>query len=510
MSLFRSFLTVSGFTLLSRLLGFVRDIIFASVMGAGPLADAFFVAFKLPNFFRRLFAEGAFNAAFVPMFSHTLAQEGEAQAMSFANRVFSMLLATLLVFCILMEISMPWVLQGLAYGFADDEAQFALAVELTRITFPYLLFISLVSLLAGMQQSVQRFAAAASAPILLNLCLIAALLSYEYYAPSAAYGAAIGVCVAGVVQFVWMLVACARGGQYVRVKRPRLTPDVKEFLKKMIPGAIGAGVMQINLLVDIIIATSFSGAISYLYYADRLNQLPLSIIGIALGTALLPMLSRQYKLGKVDEAINTQNRALEIGLFLTLPAMGAFLVMAEPLIAVLFERGEFTAQHTRATSYGLMAYALGLPAFVMVKIFAPAFFAKGDTKTPVRVAVWALVANIMLNFVFVFWFVAMDWMPHVGLALATSISSWLNLLMLTSILVRQGGYKIDPCAKICIIKVLLSVVVMSFSLWLLLPFVPTGALGLFLAIGFGSGLYAVMAFMLRILSLSDLRATLKK
>jgi putative peptidoglycan lipid II flippase len=506
MSLFRSFLTVSGFTLLSRVFGFVRDIIFASVMGAGPLADAFFVAFKLPNFFRRLFAEGAFNAAFVPMFSHKLAEEGEQQAMSFANRVFAVLLGTLIVFCILMEIAMPWVLQGLAYGFVDDEEQFSLAVDLTRITFPYLLFISLMSLLAGMQQSVQRFAASASAPILLNICLIMALLTYELYASTPAHGAAIGVCVAGVVQFLWLFIACLRGGQRIVLQRPRLTPDVKEFLKKMIPGAIGAGVMQINLLVDIIIATSFSGAISYLYYADRLNQLPLSIIGIALGTALLPMLSRQFKSGKKEEAINSQNRALEIALFLTLPAMGAFLIIAEPLIAVLFERGAFTAEHTKATSYGLMAYALGLPAFVMVKIFAPVFFAQGDTKTPVRVAIYALLANVVLNIIFVILFQKMGFMPHIGLALATSISSWMNCFMLVRLLIKRNDYKIDTRARSRVLKIIISVVVMMGVLWLALPMLPSTLIGLVILISCGKLSYLFCAFAIKAVSLSELKS----
>lgn len=465
MSLLSSSAVVGSLTLVSRAMGFVRDILIAAIMGAGPLTDTFLVAFKLPNFFRRLFAEGAFNAAFVPMFSKILNGEGKAEAKRFAEQVFAVLLFVLLVFTLIIEIAMPWVMVVLAPGFVGQPEQFDLAVLLSRITFPYLLLVSLVALLGGVMNSLGRFAAAASAPIVLNCCLIGALLWLVEYTPTPAHALAWGVAAAGVAQLLWLLVAAHRAGYLPRLVRPRLNAPVKRLLKLMGPGVIGAGVVQINLWIDVIIGTLIPGAISYLYYADRVNQLPLAVVGTAIGTALLPMLSRQIREGKLGVALDSQNRALEIALFFTLPAAMAFIVIALPIITVLFERGAFGAEDSRATAYGLMAYAFGLPAFVMIKVFTPGFFADEDTKTPVKIAVLCLVVNVVLNLTFVYLLRRVGFYPHIGLAFATTISAWVNAVLLSTILADRGRFLPDSRLKKRLGKMLFASAVMGAVLW---------------------------------------------
>ena len=293
MVLLRSIATVGGFTLISRVLGFVRDILIAAVLGAAAGADVFFVAFKLPNLFRRLFAEGAFSMAFVPMFAGRVEAEGIQAAKAFANAAFSVLFWSLLVFVGVIELAMPLVMLGFAPGFIDDPAKFDMAVELTRITFPYLLFISLVSLMAGVLNSLGRFAAAAATPILLNLCLIGAILGLAHYTETPGHALAWGIAVAGAIQFIWLFAACGREGVWIRLGLPKLTDDVKVLLKRMAPVAIGAGIYQINLVIDTVIASLLpSGSISYLFFADRVNQSPFGVLGVPVGTALLPVLSR--------------------------------------------------------------------------------------------------------------------------------------------------------------------------------------------------------------------------
>lgn len=434
MGLLRSSMTVGGYTMISRLLGFVRDILIAALLGAGPVADAFFVAFKFPNFFRRLFAEGAFNAAFVPLFSGLLATEGRAVAQRFAEHTLAVLLAALVGLLILTELAMPWLMYGMAPGFAEDADKFDLAVLFTRITFPYLLFISLVSLMGAMLNSLGRFAVAAATPILLNLVLIGALLLAAPHMASTGHALAWAIAAAGAAQFLWLAYALGRSGMGLRLRRPTLTPRVRRLLRLMVPGAIGAGVVQINLLIDVVIASLLaSGSVSYLYYADRVNQLPLGVVGVAIGTALLPLLSRQLRSGDHEGAMASQNRALEFVLLLTLPAAAALLVISGPIIGVLFERGAFGAAESRATALALAAYGSGLPAYVLIKVLVPGFFAREDTATPVRIAVIAMFVNLALNLAL------MKPLGHVGIALATSLSAWLNAGLLAWRL-RAGGF----------------------------------------------------------------------
>ncbi len=462
MALFRSIATVGGYTMASRVLGFLRDVLVAAYLGAGPVADAFFVAFKFPNFFRRLFAEGAFNAAFVPMFAGKIATSGKLAARAFAEDTLAVLLAVLLLLVIVIEASMPWFMMVAAPGFVRDPEKFRLAVEMTRITFPYLLFISLVSLQGGVLNSLDRFAAVAATPVLLNLCLIGGLLGLMPIAPSAGHALAWGVALAGVAQFLWLAWFCARAGMGLALPRPRLSPEVKRLLTLMLPAALGSGVVQVNLLIDIVLASLLpTGAVSYLYYADRIYELPLAVIGIAISTAILPLLARQVRRGEHGAAVATQNRALEAALLLTLPAAAALIVLDRPIIAVLFERGAFRQPEVTATAAALAAYAIGLPAYVLIKVLAPCFYAREDTRTPVKIAVLCVVVNTMVAFAL------MQVFAHVGIALATVVSAWLNAVLLAFSLRRRGYFAPDAQLTRRVPRMVAASLIMAAALWAL-------------------------------------------
>jgi len=441
MALLRSAATVGLWTLASRVLGFLRDMLTAIFLGAGPVADAFFVAQRLPNLFRTLFAEGAFNAAFVPLFAGTIAAEGRPAAKRFAEDALAVLLTVLLLFVIAAEVFAPTLVQVIAPGFEDQPEKFALTVALTRITFPYLLYISLASLQGGVLNSVGRFAAYAATPTLLNVFMIGALL---FVRPVDGQVLAWAVTAGGFAQFLWLILSCERAGLPLYLPRPRLTPAVRKLLRLMGPGVVGAGVTQLNLAVSTAIASLLpTGAVSYLYYADRLNQLPLGVVGIAVGTAILPTLSGQVRTGDEAGAIATQNRGLELALLLTLPAAVGLGVLARPILATLFQHGAFGPAETAATGDALTAYALGLPAFVLVKILAPGFFARHDTKTPVMIAVGALAANaaltVILGILLPF--------AHVGIASATTVAGWINASLLLALLLRRRHFALDQRAR---------------------------------------------------------------
>ena len=442
MTLARAAATVGGLTAASRLLGFVRDVLIAALLGAGPLADAFLIAFKVPNFFRRLFAEGAFSAAFVPLFGGLLAEDGRPAAERFAEQTLALLTAMLLGTVVLAELAMPALMVGLAPGFVGDPLRFGLTVELTRITVPYLLFIALTALLSGMLNALDRFAAAAAAPILLNLAMIAAALALTPWLGDAAHALAWGVALAGLLQFLWLAAACRRAGLALRLPLPRPDPAVRRLGRLMLPGALGAGAVQISLMLNLILASLLApGSVSYLYYADRVTQLPLGIVGAALATALLPTLTRQWRAGDHAGARASLGRALEGALALTLPAAAGLVLLAQPIVAVLFGRGAFDATAARATADALVAFALGLPAFVLIKVLAPGFFAREDTATPVKIAIGALALNLVLNLAL------MPWLAHVGIALATTLAGWLDAGLLALLLMRRGGLVLDGAQR---------------------------------------------------------------
>ena len=513
MRLLSAIATVGGYTLASRVLGFARDILIAGLLGAGPVADAFFVAFKLPNFFRRLFAEGAFAAAFIPLFTRILTEDGADAARRFSAGVLSVLIAILLVFCTAMQIAMPWAMYLFAPGFADDPEKFDLAVEFARIAFPYLLFVSLVSQLGGVLNALDRFAAAAAAPILLNLSLILCLVGLAPMLETPGHALAWGVFAAGVAQFLWMIEACRRAGVVFRLPRPRLSAPVKRLMAKILPGAVGAGVQQINLVIGVVLASLLpTGAVSYLYYADRVYQLPLGVIGIAVGTALLPLLSRQLREGDEAGGRASFNRALEYSLLLTLPAAAALLTMPGPVVAVLFERGAFDAGSTAATASALAAFAVGLPAFVLVKVLAPAFFAREDVVTPVKIAGISVAANIALSAAL------LVPLQHVGLALATSAASWLNAALLALVLRRRGQLGIDTRLRRRLPRIALATVFMAAALLagveLLAPMFAGDelerAFALVLAITAGKLVFGAAAFALGAADMAEIRRILAR
>ncbi|NFV81717.1 murein biosynthesis integral membrane protein MurJ [Magnetospirillum aberrantis] len=459
MSLFRSIATVGGFTMLSRVTGLMREMMIAHFMGAGAIADAFFVAFRFPNLFRSLFAEGAFNAAFVPLFTGKLA-EGEAQARSFAEQALAVMALTLGIFVALVELAMPWAVYALAPGFSDVAGKLQLATEFSRICFPYLLFISLTSLQAGVLNSLGRFAAAAGTPVLLNLVAMAGLWALNPYTQTPGHALAWGTFAAGVAQFSWLVFSVRKAGMPLRVVRPRLSPEVKLLGRRIVPGAIGAGVYQVNLVINTMIASTVAnGAVSYLNYADRVNQLPLGVVGIAIGTALLPLLSRQLKAGEFEAARESQNRAMEFALLMTLPAAAALMVLAEPVIRVLFQRGSFGAAETAATADALVAFAIGLPAYVLVKVLAPAFFAREDTRTPVKVAGATMALNVALNLALI------GPLAHVGMALSTALAAWFNVVALAVILARRGFFSMDARLLSRGPRIVLAAAAMAGALW---------------------------------------------
>lgn len=512
MALFRSIATIGGWTMASRVLGFLRDILIARYLGAGPVADAFFVAFKFPNFFRRLFGEGAFNASFVPQFAGVLTLEGLHAARIFAGQVLAVLLLVLLPFTFAAQAAMPWLMTVIAPGFLAEPATYDLAVALTQITFPYLLFMALVALLGGMLNSLERFAAAAAAPILLNVVLIGALLLLRHQL-GAAHALAWGVTAAGIAQFVMLAIAAQRAGAAIRLPRPQLTPRVRRTLRLMVPGAIGAGVVQINLVIDTILASTLpAGAISYLYFADRVNQLPLGVVGVAVGIALLPLLSRQLKHGDIEGAHDSQNRAIEFGMLLTVPAAAALIVVPGEIVSVLFERGRFTADDSAATAAALRAFAFGLPAYVLIKALAPGFFAREDTATPVKVAVAALVANVAVALVL------MQFLAHVGIALATAASAWINAGALAVLLHRRGLLVPDARLRRRLPRIVVAAAVMAAALWAAAQGLAgwlaggdaTAIPALVILVLAGIAVYGAGAQLLGIMRLAELRALLRR
>jgi putative peptidoglycan lipid II flippase len=442
MSLMKKFATVSGATGISRIVGFVREALIGAALGAGPVADAFYAAFRFPNLFRRLFAEGAFNTAFIPLFAKELEGGGQSAARRFAEDVLAVLIVVLLVVSVAAVIAMPFLMRWvIAPGFADDPEKFDLTVLLTRIMFPYLFCMSLVAMLSGILNSMRRYFLAALVPILLNVFMIAVLVvALRNGVDGATTGLwlAWGVFGSGFAQLLMLLWGVRREGFHMTLRRPRMTPDVKRLLVLMGPALLTGGVTQINLLVGQIIASAQEGAIALLNYADRINQLPLGIIGIAVGVVLLPELARSLKAGDHEDAQHLQNRSLEFALGLTLPAAVGFMLFSGPLINIVYERGAFTPETTAMTASALSAFAIGLPAYVLIKVFSPAYFARLDMKSPMWFSIISVVVNVVGSFaLFPFY-------GHVGIALATSIAAWVNFVLLAVVLWQRGDFRPSP------------------------------------------------------------------
>ncbi|MGB6702737.1 murein biosynthesis integral membrane protein MurJ [Methyloceanibacter sp.] len=448
--------TVGGWTLVSRVSGFIRDVVMAAVLGAGPLADAFFVAFRLPNHFRAIFAEGAFAAAFVPAYARTLQQAGIDAAKLFADRIAAALIVINLFLLALALLFTPWVGSILAPGL--DPTRFDLAVALTRITFPYLALVSMETLFAGILNANQRFATAAGAPVLLNVSLIATLLLAPYF-QSAGYAAAWGVLIAGVAQVVLVAVDAEMRGVGIRFRMPKLDPTTRRFLKALGPAIVGAGGVQLALFADTLIASFLpTGALSALYYADRINQLPIGVVGIAVGTVLLPEMSRRLAAGDTRGAALAQARGIQLALLMTVPSVAGAIAIPDLIMRALFARGAFTAADAAAAGATLAAYAIGLLPFVMMRSFTAPFYARGDTLTPVKAALLAAAVNIALKVVL------MGPLAQVGLALATSAGAWINLTLLT-IFARRRGFAVSGAGLRPVIRLFLAGAVLAVVLY---------------------------------------------
>lgn len=463
MNLFKSIATFGGYTLLSRITGFFRDMVLANFLGAGLVSDAFFVAFKLPNLFRSLFAEGAFTSAFVPMLSQKLVSEKREDALLFAARAISVLTFFLGLFVLLMEFLMPWVVEILAPGFVDDSGKIELAAVLSRITFPFLLFISIVSFQSGILNSLGKFAAPASAPVILNLMMIASAFIFAPFGETPAHGIALGVTVAGFMEILWLNFFLRRQLVFLKPQFDiiKLIKDkaIRTLFKRIAPGVLGAGVYQINMVVDTILVSMVgTGAISWLYYANRLQQLPLGVVGAAISVAVLPILSRHLKAGDDAQARETQNKAFEYGALLSFPAAAAMIVLAEPIINILFQHGRFGSYETAMTAKAVIAYAVGLPAYVLVKALTPNFFARGDTKTPVKYSIIVLLTNLS------FAVILMRPFGHVGIASATTIAAFVSLYQYHKGLKKRGFWLCPKCLALKTFKIILCSLFMAIAI----------------------------------------------
>ena len=458
MNLVKATGTIGGLTLVSRIAGFAREMLMSRVMGASWQADAFFVAFRLPNTFRRLFGEGAFSAGFVPLYAQRLQGEnGETEARDFSEEVLAVFVPTLILFTLVFEVIMgPFVF--LISGYHGEKL--ALASFLTRITFPYLLLISLVSLFSGILNSLTRFTAAAFAPALLNLAMLSALIFVPVGGTTTAIALSTAVTIGGVLQLGLLIGACKRAGIVLKLRKPKMTPGVRQFVRVVIPATLGAGVYQISAFIDtFFLARIGTGSLSYVNYADRLNQLPLGVIGAALGTAILPQVSRHVGANEPGKAARVQGQAAELAMLLCLPAALALAVAAGPLASALFQGGRFTAADAHLTAVTLSIIVLGLPAYVLVKVLTPGFYARQDTATPVKIACIVLAATVILNFALIPPF------GIAGLASAIAICSWLNCVMLYVVLHRRGHFRIEGWLASRVLRQLAAGVLMVAALY---------------------------------------------
>ncbi len=463
MNLIASTSTFGFFTLISRILGYVRDILIAIFLGTSLFADAFFVAFRLPNTFRRLFAEGTFNAAFIPSYAGELAKN-KKQADSFAKNVFNLLFIILLFFVLLAEIFMPKLIFLIAPGFYKDPEKLKLAIDLSRITFPFLFFICLASFFGAILNSYNKFAAAAAAPIILNVVLIGALFFSKSFDAPEVLTLSYAVSVSGLLQLLILFFFVKKNFRPILDFKIKIDNKVKLFFKKLLPSIFSSGVTQINILVGTIIASFQAGAVSYLYYADRVYQMNLAVAGIAVGTVMLPQLSKYVKNNNANEISNLQNRALELCLFLSVPAAVALILASKEIITSLFGYGSFNNESVNNTALALTFFAFGVPAFSILKIFSNYFFARNDTKTPFYLSVVSVILNILISISF------FNKIGFIIIPMATSISSWINVLLHFYFIKKRDLYKFDQKFIYKFPRMLLSVVVMGIVLYLLLGF----------------------------------------
>ncbi|NMW32300.1 murein biosynthesis integral membrane protein MurJ [Altererythrobacter sp. RZ02] len=512
MSLLKNVGTIGGLTMVSRVFGFARDIMLARVLGAGGMADAWQLAFQLPNIFRRLFAEGAFASAFIPLFNrHMTDGDNQSEARRFASEVCAVLLPILVAFGAVMMIAMPWVLMAFASEeLRANDVNYDLAVTMGRIAFPYLLFMSLATLTAAVLNSLSRFAAAAAAPILLNICLIAALTWGAMQSDSdttrqtTGLLLAVAVSTSGFLQLAWLTFWMRRSGFRIAFQRPKMTDDVKQLGVLIIPAVFGAGVYQISRFLDLFfLGTLPDKSITYLAMADRWNQLPLGIIGIALGTAILPALSRFIASEDKDGAFRLQSNAVELAMLLTVPCAVALYITGSAFTRVFFMGGAFTLEDALVTGSVVSGLVIGLPAYVLVKVLTPNFFARKDTRTPVYTAAASLLITVGLNIYFIYW---LD-MGVISLAIAGAIGAWCNVALLYAILAQRGFFVLTAQVISRLLRIMVAAGIMGAALYWAMPYADpyfTGSFaergGAIAAImGIGAVVYGIAAFALRVL-----------
>ena len=513
-SLFKSFFTVSFYTFLSRILGFIRDILIARFIGSTVTADAFFVAWRIPNFFRRVLAEGAYSAALIPVFSGVVIDsKNDHEAADFVENTMSLLLFVTFGLTIIFFFGMPYIIQILAPGFSNNKEAFDLSVHFGKIIFPYLIFISLVSHFASINNVHGKFIAGAFAPAILNISLILSLFVLTPQLSSAGHALSYGVLIGGIFQFLYLYKSVLKLYR-PRIRIPKLNERLKKFLRLFFPGLIGSGVIQLNIVIGTIIASFLPiGAISHIYYADRLNQLPLAIFGIAMGIVLLPSLSKVIKNNNIEEINMTQNRSLEYCLILSLPSAAGLYVLSTPIIHILFERGAFVSEDTFYTSKVLSLFALGLPAYILIKVLVTCFFAREDTKTPLYVSIISVVINIILSLLLI------NSMREMGIALATAISAWINTLLLFIILRKNNNLILDYHLINNAIKIIISTSILIVTCYFLNKIFFSNMQELNLLQKVGSLLiviicckiiYFAMIFMLKVLTIQDVKGYIKK
>ena len=459
---------IGSITFLSRILGYFRDLLIARYFGASYVSDSFFVAFKLPNLFRRLFAEGAMNSAFIPVLSGINERRGQNNSIIFLSKVLSIVLVFVLPVILIIEIFMPFMILFMAPGFYSSETKFELTVFLSRLTLPFLLFVSLSSLVGGFLNTMNKFAAMAFTPIILNMMIIITFITFgSFYNNSSKLSVfvATSISIAGVLQFVWLIINLRRLGFFLKFKNIfhfknlKIDTDTKKLFLLFIPAVVGNGVYQLNLLIDMILASTLEdGSISFLYFSDRMVQLPLGVLGISLSTALLPTISKHIKQKKIDESIYTTNQCLQIGFIFSIPASFGLFILSEQILDFLFVRGQFTTTDAYNTAQSLKAFSFGLPAFILIKIFSVIFFARENTKTPVYIAFFSLLVNLILNLILI------NKYFHVGLATATSIAAWFNALTLGYIIVRKEFLIIDIETIKIFLKGLFSSICMTITI----------------------------------------------
>ena len=512
--LFRSFLTVSFFTVLSRILGFIRDIFIAKFLGSTVTADAFFVAFRLPNFFRRVLAEGAYSAALIPVFSGVVIDsKDDHEAADFVENTMSLLLFITITLTFIFYFGMPYIIQVLAPGFSENKEAFNLAVHFGKIIFPYLIFISLVAHFTSIINVHEKFAAGAFTPAILNISFILSLFILTPQLPSAGHALSYGVLIGGLFQFIFMYRAVLNFYR-PRIRFPRITKQLKNFFRLFFPGLIGSGVIQLNIIIGTIIASFLPvGAISHIYYADRLNQFPLAIFGIAMGVVLLPSLSKAIKQNEKENIQMAQNRSLEFCLLIALPSAAGLFILSNPIINILFERGAFLPVDTIYTAKVLSIFSLGLPAYILTKVLIICFFAREDTKTPLYISIVTVILNIILSLLLI------GSMREMGIASATAISAWINTFLLFLLLRYRGLLKLDSQLIRNSFKIIISMIVMfgvcySFNNFIFESILDLNFLyklsGLFLTIAFCKIIYLGMIFMLKVVTIEDLKGYIKK